>query len=41
MKEKMNEFREFYKKMIDHFISLEPEIQLFIKKKHNKTLKKR
>jgi hypothetical protein len=41
MKQRKSEFREFYIKMIDHFISIEDDLKMFLQKKNRHTRKNR
>jgi len=41
MKQRKGEFRNFYKTMVDHFISIEGDLKRFLQKKNRYTRKKR
>ena len=41
MKQRKGEFRNFYKTMVDHFISIEGDLKRFLQKKNRSTRKKR
>ena len=41
MKQRKGEFRDFYKTMVDHFISIEDDLKMFLQKKNRYTRKKR
>ena len=41
MKDRIKEFREFYREFVYHLIDNEAKIKVFVKKKLNKTIKNR
>jgi 8-oxo-dGTP pyrophosphatase MutT (NUDIX family) len=41
MKRRRSEFREFYRKMVDHFINIEDDLKKFLQRKNRHTRKKR